>query len=119
MLKDQSISMLSQLVKHILMQNWDVFSFLVLLKRIVQKFGMTQKFIMIRNFLNKHYEVPQEYMDFIFNKAKRMLTDQNKMSEKQWNLIDKDYKSNNELFKGSKMFEAINLDEELFNNSNI
>jgi hypothetical protein len=69
--------------------------------------------------LNKHYEVPQEYMDFIFNKAKRMLTDQNKMSEKQWNRIDKDYKSNSELFKGSKMFEAINLDEELFNNSKI
>ena len=69
--------------------------------------------------INKHYQIPKEYIDFVFNKAERMLTVQNKMSEEQWNRIDKDYKRKSKLFKDSKMFEAINLDEELFNKSKI
>lgn len=67
--------------------------------------------------LNKHYKIPGDHANFIFYKAKRMLMVQNKMSEKQWSRIDEDYKNKSESFKESKMFEAINLDEELFSKS--
>jgi hypothetical protein len=64
--------------------------------------------------LNKHYKIPKEIVDFIFYKARKGFKTQQKMSEKQWDQIGKDYEKNIKHFGNSEMFKAIEQDYKLF-----
>ena len=67
--------------------------------------------------LNKQYIIPEEIKDFIFHKARKGFKSQQKMSEKQWNQIGKDYEKNIDHFRHSEMFKAIEQDYKFFGKS--
>ncbi len=62
----------------------------------------------------KHYRLPATLRDFIFYKARRAKKAQQKISDRQRDRIDRDYRKNNNLFADSEMFIAMDQDYKLF-----
>lgn len=69
------------------------------------------------NLMNIRYEISPSFGNFLFESAKKVAVSQSKISDRQWNRIEQDYKKNMDKFSESEMFRAINRDFLLFGNN--
>lgn len=67
--------------------------------------------------IKQHYRVPMQLKDFIYYKANKAKNVHKKMSDKQWERINSDYRKHTDQFSNSEMFKAIDQDAILFGES--
>jgi len=63
---------------------------------------------------SKHWTLPPAFPNFVYYKAHRARKSQQKISKRQWNRIDSDYRKNADQSADSEMFKAITQDSILF-----
>ncbi len=68
-------------------------------------------------FGSKHYVLPSGFWDYFVNKAERLITVQNSMSEKQWGKIDETYRKDLDRAANSETMKAMDYDVILFGNN--